>query len=249
MHPSGRYIKDACVPAASGHPAGCGGCAPSVNNAGWTVPTNQCLINDACYADNTKDAVGCRLCDAATSKTSWTKVPGCYKIVLTTLNEGHQGDLGGVTGADALCAKQAMQSGWTGTFKAFLSDSTRNVKDLITGTNALKVQVVNTKGTLLYSSWNLIFAQSGWQTKNQIWSFNGTLVDEGYGSPSWSNADGWHGSKPDGTVLTGLTCKDWTVKTSTDAAGHGEVDEGLWIGAAIRSCDNYLAVVCVQVAP
>ena len=242
------FIKGACIAQGTTHPSGCGGCDPSADAGGWTVPTNKCLINDVCYPPWAKDPIGCSHCDPAKAKTSWTKVPGCFKIVFTTLNQAHRGNLGGVAGADALCAKQAKQEGWSGTFKAFLSDSTRDVKDLIKGT-AANTAVVNTKGNVLYSSWSSIFSKSGWNTQNYVWSFNGTLVDEGQGSPSWSNADGWHGSNTNGTVRTGVTCKDWTDTSSTNQGASGEVDEGVWIGMAMRPCSTYLAVPCVQVAP
>ena len=240
-------IKDACLVQGSAHPSGCGGCDPSVNQSGWTVPTNQCLINDVCYAPSAKDPIGCNQCDPTKAKTSWTKIAGCFKIIFTTLDEAHKGDLGGVTGADALCAKQAKKSGWSGTFKAFLSDSTHDVKDLVKGA-AANTPVVNTKGTVLYSSWNAIFTLSGWGQKNSVWSFNGTLVDEGKGSPGWIDADGWHGSNTNGTAKTGYTCNDWTASTAADGA-CGEIDEGVWISSVIRNCGSYLAVPCVQVGP
>ena len=242
------FIKGKCVGGAVNHTSGCGVCDPVAKNDGWTVASGKCLIDDVCYAAWAKDAVGCRQCDPATASAAWTKVPNCFKIVFTTLNQGHRGNLGGVTAADALCAKQAKEAGWPGTFKAFLSDSTQNVKDLIKGGSASS-HVVNTKGVVLYSHWAAIFTSSGWNKSNQIYSFNGTLVDEGYGSPSWSNADGWHGSNINGTVRAGFTCKDWTDFTTVEGGAAGELDEGQWIAAVMKPCSSYQAVVCVQVAP
>jgi len=241
------FIKDACHTQGATHASGCGTCVPLVNNAGWTVPAGKCLIDDVCYSPGAKDPIGCRECSPTKSRTAWSKIAGCFKVVFTTLNQAHRGDLGGVTGADALCAKQAKAAGWSGTFKAFLSDSTRDVKDLIKGP-AVNTQVVNTKGTLLYNSWASIFVQGGWGQKNAVWSLDGTLVDEGHGSPTWYHADGWHGSKTNGTVKTGYTCNDWTATSTADGA-CGEIDEGVWISGVIKNCASYLAVPCVQVAP
>ncbi len=242
------YIGGKCVGAAVNHSSGCGVCDPVAKNSGWTVAAGKCLIGNVCYAAWAKDPVGCRQCDPATASAAWTKVPNCFKIVFSTLNQGHRGDLGGVAGADALCAKQAKDAGWHGTFKAFLSSSTRNAKDLVKG-GAASSHVVNTKGTVLYAHWNAIFTASGWNKTNQIYSLDGTLVDEGYGSPTWSNADGWHGSNTNGTVRTGFTCKDWTDSSSASAGAAGELDDGWWIGSVMKPCSNYVAVPCVMVAP
>jgi hypothetical protein len=244
-------IVDTCYSPGAADPTGCGTCDPTQSKTEWTVSSNKCLIGDKCYNPGDKDLIGCGSCDPTQSKTSWTQIPGCFKIIFTALNEAHDGKLGGVSGADALCAQQAAKAGYTGTFKAFLSTSTQNAKDLIGGTDATNVAVVNTGGEQLYQNWNEIFTKTGWTYGIYIYTFDGTKVDENTVTPNWTDADAWSGTLATGTVSTGETCQDWTSNTSTDFGSVGELDMAYWPNDSTNtsSCDTVQAVVCVQTAP
>ena len=244
-------IDGQCYQAGTQHSQGCAECKPTVNATAWTLTsTTQCLIGSKCYNPGDKDTLGCSTCNLATP-TAWTKIPGCFNIVFTALNEAHDGKLGGLAAADALCAQQAAQGGFSGTFKAFLSTATQNVKDLVTGTNASGVAVLNTKGEKLYDSWNGMFSATKWSsTAIRIYSFNGTEVDEGKVTPDWYDGRAWHGSTTAGTVSS-TTCQDWTSNSSTVSGSNGELDYAnvSWLSSYTNTCNTLLAVVCVQTAP
>ncbi|MHB8877674.1 MAG: hypothetical protein ACYC8T_28620, partial [Myxococcaceae bacterium] len=154
--------------------------------------------------------------------------------------------LGGISGANSLCATQAAAAGYGGTWKAFLSSSGQNVRDLITGTNASTLPVVNTRGENMWANWNTVFTQASWNTgtAQYMWSFNGKFVDEGQTTPDWFDADGWHGSTATGLVHT-YTCSDWTSTASYGA--NGEWDFGTMFNTEADSCAYTLAVACVSI--
>lgn len=243
-------IRGRCYKSGEKHPNCAAECDPTKSKTEWTVTgSNICVIGGACKSSGAKDPIGCSTCDPTKSKTSWTPKSGCFKIVFTTLNKADDGDLGGTSSADAECAKQAKAAGMSGTFKAFLSSSKRDVKDLITGTNATSVAVVNTKGQQLYSSWNAMFGSNGSPFgTTHVYSFDGTLLDENTGG-GWYDARAWHGSDTSGKKTTN-TCQDWSSASSSHVGAHGELDlSNYWpvdTSTKTTACDEKLAVVCVQ---
>lgn len=165
--------------------------------------------------------------------------------MLTALNNAHDGALGGTAAADALCAAQAKAAGYGGTFRAFLSSSTQNVKDLITGSAAAQ-PVLNTHGQELFPSWTAVFSTSTWASGSYLYAFDGKKVDENTGAaPPWYDARGWTGSTTTGLVSPNQTCQDWTSAAGLGASG--ELDMRRLLFSYTNSCNQTLAVVCVRV--
>jgi hypothetical protein len=241
-------ISNACYANGASHPsATCNGygvtCNSAMSTSTWSVGGDACLIGNVCYANGAFDPTGCSKCDTSVSKTSWTPQMTCSNILMAALNNGYNGNLGGITGANTLCQNQAVAAGYSGTWKAFLSSSTQNVKDLIPVAQQT-LPVVNLKGQNMYASWNTMFTQSGWNTTaTYLWAFNGAFVDEGQASPDWYDADGWHGSTSAG-IATTYTCSDWT--SSTGSGSNGEWDFRDLLGSETSSCSSVLAVACVR---
>lgn len=240
-------IGSACYNNGDKHPsASCSflECDGVANPSDWTVKGNGCYIGGQCYAAGATSPIGCENCNPTVSTTSWTPVGQCVKIQLAALNEAHNGNLGGIAGADALCAQQAAAAGQTGTWRAFLSSSTQNVKDLITGA-AASYPVVNLNGQLMYSSWSAVFTTSTWASAaGDLKTFSGKDVDEGQATPDWYDARGWHGSTTAGLVNSTYTCSDWTSTTGTGYGG--EWDFHNLLQQLSNSCSQTLAVACVQ---
>jgi len=242
-------IGSQCYAKGDMHPQGCASCDPAASATGWTVVTNDCLIDDTCYQSGAAKPTGCGICDPLQSKTSWSPLAGCFDIVLVALNEAHTGNLGGIAGADALCAAQATGAGFKGTYKAFLSGTGRDVKDLITG-NAASFIVMNSKGEQLFSSWSQMFTSSSWSSGKFIYSFDGKKVDENTGaSPDWYDAQNWTGSVAAGTINTSSNCQSWTSDASIDSGASGELDMYKLVSGYSQACSQTLAVVCVMTAP
>jgi hypothetical protein len=216
-------------------------CNSASSTTDWTVTGNGCYIGGQCYQPNDPSPLGCENCNPSVSKTTWTPIGQCVKIQIAALNEAHNGNLGGIAGADALCAAQALAAGQTGIWKAFLSGSTQNVKDLITGA-AAAYPVVNLKGLLMYPSWSAIFTQSSWSSSaGYLPTFDGKWVDEN--QATWYDARGWHGSTGTGLVST-YTCSDWT--STTGSGMGGEWDFYNLMQQLSNTCSQTLAVACVQ---
>lgn len=240
-------ISGACYPAGAKHPdAACSfvECDGASNPTDWSVKGTGCYIGGKCYASGAASPLGCEQCDPVSSKVNWTPIGQCSKVVIAALNEAHDGNLGGIAGANALCATQAQAAGKTGTWKAFLSSSTQNVKDLITGT-AAAYPVVNLNGGVMFPSWAGIFVSGTWPSSTgYLVTFDGKVVNEGQTVPDWSDAHGWTGSTVAG-IATTSTCADWT--STTGSGTTGEWDFYHLVQSASKTCATTVAVACVQI--
>jgi len=237
------YISGVCR--ADGYTSGtCRTCDTSASQTSWTIKSGYCYIGGTCYQSGASGS-GCDVCDPTQSATSWSAKTDCG-IVLVALNEGHTGNLGGLSGANSLCQTQATAAKLTGTYKAFLSTSTQDVVSLIPSAQA-SLPVYNSKAEQLYSSWTSVFGGSGWPGSVTIYSFDGKAVDEGTGaSPAWNDADCWHGSTSAGLVSTGNTCTDWTATTGSGAGGEIDMNQMMTPGET-NLCTLYQAVICVRI--
>ena len=169
------------------------------------------------------------------------------KIMMVALNEGHNGNLGGIVGANSLCTTQANTAGLFGTWRAFLSSSTQNVKDLFLGAEA-SLPVVTKDNVQIFTSWNQIFVvgTGSWSGSKLLQSFAGVNVDENSSIvPPWDDADGWHGSTSLGVATTN-TCLDWTSSSSANFGSCGELDFYQLLKLETRACNITMAVVCVS---
>jgi len=174
------------------------------------------------------------------------------------LNNAHNGNLGGIAGADAMCAAEASAAGFGGTWRAFLSSSTQQISAFFSG-SATSYPVINRNSVQVKASWAAWISNgnTNWGSVD-LFAFDGKEVDEGTGaSPDWSDADGWHGSNADGTAHATDNCSDWT---STSGNGkNGEWDGGcswhwscsnhrLFKYPETHSCTSTLAVLCIRIA-
>jgi hypothetical protein len=239
-------IDNTCYASGASHPSvtcTVATCDPASSTTSWTVTGNGCLIGNVCYAANDLHPTGCWTCNPLQSKTSWTAMASCSKIIIAALNQPSNGNLGGITGANALCATQAAAAGFPGTWKAFLSTSTQNVQNLITGTNATTIPVVNSKGESMFSSWNAAFSSTSyWPSPAYIYTFDGTTVNSSF----CSDADGWTGIQYTGAPST-YNCNDWTSSSTSVMGANGEWDLRDLLRSETHTCSSVLAVACFQI--
>jgi hypothetical protein len=151
----------------------------------------------------------------------------------------HDGNLGGLSGADAKCQELAAAAGLPGTYKAWLSDSTgspstRFVRStgpyrLVTGTTVAANFSDLTDGTLLAA-------------------IDVTEKGGGFGA----DAGAWTHTKIDGTPggggVSNLHCKSWS--TNSDAffgvVGLATSSDGSWTDATTNFCDTPQHLYCFQ---
>jgi hypothetical protein len=142
---------------------------------------------------------------------------------VTSEGSGKGGDLGGLAGADAQCAKLATAAGSTGkTWKAYLSTQGAgavNAKDRIG-----KGPWVNAKGVAIAKDVTDLHGASNNLTKQTALNEKGEVVNGRGDTPN--RHDALTGSQADGTAFTGSddrTCGNWSSST-TGAAMLGHTD-------------------------
>lgn len=157
---------------------------------------------------------------------------------VTSEGPGKGGDLGGLAGADAHCAKLATAAGSTGkTWKAYLSTQGAgavNAKDRI-GRGPWQ----NAKGVVVAKDVADLHGASNNLTKQTALNEKGEVVNGRGDTPN--RHDALTGSQPDGTAFTGSddrTCGNWTSST-TGAAMVGHTDRtGLDESAPAKSWNS-----------
>jgi hypothetical protein len=174
-------------------------------------------------------------------------LPDAPEIVVAALNEGHTGDLGGIAGADELCASQAAVAGRQETFRALLSSARFDLVDLVSPELGSAVPLVNTFGEQLLATWADIYgAEALWASSAAIYAFDGTEVGEGAEvKPPWFEARAWHGSNTAGEQRPELTCRDWQSNATSDSGASSALPSRLLLQQEEQSCNRTLAVLCV----
>lgn len=129
----------------------------------------------------------------------------------------YNGNLGGLSGADAKCQSLANGASLSGTYKAWLSSSTISASSRLSHAS---VPYVLVDGTLIADNWaDLITNKSGNYLANSIIkNQNGSIVLDQY---AWTN------TRPDGTINYSLSskyaCSDWTSPLKSYGGLLGEV--------------------------
>ena len=149
-------------------------------------------------------------------------VPGDRRVFVTSTH--YNGNLGGLSGADAKCQDRANAAELGGTWKAWLSDSFTAAKDRLVHPMGALVRI---DGTVVASNWDALVNQ---------WPDAAPEIDEYGQQKSYVNAGSvpgcsWAGgyffhpwTATDNTgALKGATCADWTTSA---AAPKGRVGLG-----------------------
>ena len=148
-------------------------------------------------------AFACVVCLAAAIPTANAQ-DAKFSFFITSQGSGDGANLGGITGADAQCQglAQAVGAG-TKSWHAYLSSSAGDARTRIGSGpwyNAKGVMIAQDLAAL-HGDGNSINKQNGLTEK-------GTMVNGRGDSPNMH--DILTGSAPDGTLVAGMTCNDWT---------------------------------------
>ncbi len=134
---------------------------------------------------------------------------------ITSQGPGDGANLGGLAGADAHCRKLAQAVGAGGkTWRAYLSSGAANARDRI-GNGPWH----NAKGVLIAKDLAALHGGANRIGKETGLSEKGSMVNGRGDSPNMH--DILTGSTPEGTVVAGKTCNDWTNNGAGSAfVGH-----------------------------
>jgi hypothetical protein len=154
-----------------------------------------------------------------------------------TSDTSKTGNLGGLTGADARCVRLATAVGQGNkTWHAYLSAEAAdggaavNAKDRI-GPGPY----FNSKGAMLAADSAALHARSG-DAEVFIDEKGQKINGQWTGSPTPNEHDVLTGANPDGTVLAGQTCMNWTSEAMTSTAQVGHADG---LGPSMSSAPPY----------
>jgi len=164
---------------------------------------------------------------ACTKNSNAPSERGTGTTFFVTSTTSVTGNLGGLRGADAICQNLANIVGaGNRTFHAYLSAE----RDPDNGNRPTDARSrigagpwFNAKGVMLASNLTTLHALRGDSTlfvTEKGEPINGQWI----GSPTPVQHDILTGSTPDGTLMTGFTCGDWTSDSTTTVAQVGHSD-------------------------
>jgi hypothetical protein len=171
---------------------------------------------------------------APTTSTSTTTTLPLPKRVFSTSSK-HAGNLGGLTGADAICQTLASGAGLAGTFLAWLSDSTQSPSTRFV---QAPTAYVRTDGATVADNWADL---TDGTLQNPI------SLDENAAAATgivWTNTD------PDGSATSPSDhCMDWS--SNDPMAPNGRIGQAAdsdttWTAWGTLNCVNVARLYCVE---
>jgi len=168
-----------------------------------------------------------------------TCVPGRLIFVTSSV---HTGNLGGLSGADAICQARAEDAGLSGTFRAWLSSGSLTAAQRIHH----------------YSGPYYRFALPGTLRVADNWAdlANGlnsvSIATDENGASSGSGTYAWTGTLVTGSTDTSTTrCLDWTSADGgqTSTRGWTSAASSDWTSNGTAACSSALRLYCVETTP
>jgi hypothetical protein len=166
----------------------------------------------------------------------------------------YDGNLGGLSGADSKCQGLASAAGLSGTYKAWLSDSTTSAASRLTHASASTPYVL-TDGTVVAQGWS--------QLVNGVSLLHAIAKTESGGAPpvgsfqcGGSDPTVWTNTDPSGKPLTASSnCSNWTSNAVAPGfVGVASFAQSPWWtedcqsgpGLAQVTCADTAALYCIQ---
>jgi hypothetical protein len=158
----------------------------------------------------------------------------------------YDGNLGGLAGADSKCQSLASAAGLSGTFKAWLSDSSIPASSRLT--HAAQPYVL-TDGTLVANDWAGLTSAS---LLHPIDLTEAKQTTAGFPNCSSFVPCAWTYTVASGSAGTdGNDCLDWTSSTPDPVqgwTGDTNATNGDWTGTglAVWPCESRVSLYCVE---
>lgn len=162
-----------------------------------------------------------------------------HRIFVTSTSTN--GNMGGLSGADTICATRATSVGLVRTYKAFLGDSSNSIKSRFNLSGAvLNVNSSDEKITIVDLGVNLFDADSTNLENNIEFDENGDSVTQSV----------WTGSDSEGEISTSQHCSDWS---SNSAGSNGSIGDntrttGFWLeDPPTQACNQNFRIYCLSI--
>ena len=240
-------------------------CIDDANMITGVGTLTACRDGEECYEPFDDSTVGCPINGVCVTISGMTGVfegigdgnpcsnsdpdSDCYvctscstKVFVTS--ETYQGDLGGISGADAKCQERACSAGLVGNYKAWLSDQTSNpANDFVQSASSYLVVINVPAASRIASDFADLTDGSLDRVINR--DENGDIINSG-------NFNVWTNTKPDGSQNGSGDCNDWSSNDGSFSGQLGDINASdiTWTnGQTInnpQSCDNFARLYCFQ---
>ncbi|MBL27257.1 MAG: hypothetical protein CMM50_06885 [Rhodospirillaceae bacterium] len=202
----------------------------SINGGAWVTageinPGDSLRVRQVSSVSVSTATVAAVTVGTVTDNWSVTTKAGQTRIFRTTV--GITGaSIGSLANADSICQTNAANLGFSGTWKAILSDEATNAKDRVT----IAYPVIRAEDGLTVDTANI---------------FDGSLDTNGV-TESSSTSFVWTGSNPDGTTEAGLTCSSWSSSAGSGRHGRSNRSDGTWMTEGGTICTGTRSLYCVD---
>lgn len=162
------------------------------------------------------------------------QMPISKRVFVTSTT--YNGNLGGLSGADAKCQTRANTTNLGGTWKAWLSSVTISASSRLQHNSG---QYVLLNGTIIANDWNELTTLTSGIIKSPI-NLN-ELNSQILSSDVWTNThnDGYQGQYND--------CNNWLDNSSSAYGGTGRSDQTFsWTAYAARNCSTIARLYCFE---
>ncbi len=191
---------------------------------------SDCTSAPGCETATITDVQHCGTCDNAC--TFGACVGGKCAVRVFVTSTTYLGNLGGLDGADQKCQQQADASGLSGTFKAWLSDSTTPVSSRMPHHDGPYVRL---DSKVIATGWTALTTTSHQEAISV--DEHGEAVELSY---VWTGGDPAR-QKP-------YFCEDWTSATESTFGYCGQTGLNGWDHSAFRVCSMEMArLYCFEV--
>lgn len=159
--------------------------------------------------------------------------PGHVKVFVTSLN--YNGNRSGLAAADADCTTAATGAGQTGTWTAWLSDSTANAADRINNGGGGPYQLIN--GTVIANNMADLLDST----------LDASILIDESGNNVVGSFEVWTGTAGDGTYAGKGTCTNWSTAdpATKGLIGQAEQVDVRWSDVAFQdTCSTFNRLYC-----
>ncbi|MDD5056204.1 MAG: hypothetical protein PHZ00_08145 [Candidatus Peribacteraceae bacterium] len=225
-------VHDTCVLNMYGTPYG--RCAKAVCGDGHTCNNSACTTGPGGGVEQCDDGDDDNT-DLCSTSCAW------HGAMVFVTRERYSGNLGGLSGADAVCAQEAQHAGLNGVWRAILSDATVSARERLVIEGSVYRPPVGT-------AWPMIVAND----ENDLW--DGVLANAGFrdyadgtGVDLSSGGRVWTGTAANGSA-SALTCSNWTSVSGNGTWGAVGSGDAYWTEYVTSACSGLGRLYCIRTA-